>query len=354
MGSEFNDDDESIQVSREQPREERDRLASSVHRLPLFKPGFEFTSEMKATLDHDGHVLLPALLTPEMVDMCTRSLHAVQAETDAFNQIAAPLREAMTSRVAAAESEEEKEALLEQAFEPGAAAGEFNLFLDPHKTAAESSPLFEGILGHPELLKMVVAVLGSDFRLDHCCTMNRGGGDGGMGWHSHGHSDMGSGLDDERNFIRVFFYVNGFAADDGNLKVIKGSHLHHSDPIAAPPMEPFKTDAEAEQRWMRGRTHPKTGEPLAIEHLTCPPGSVILMWTHAAHAVQPKPLWAAPRVALIAGFRQPRCHEVSKWMTPTFYRRPTVGLPAHAKDFTVLDDDGKALPPHATQGEFRP
>lgn len=346
--------DELTRAARDQPTDERDRLVAAVHRLPLFKSAFVFTPEMKATLDHDGHIVLPDLLTSEMVDMCSESLRAVQAENDAFNERAAPLREAWESRMATAGSEEEREALHEERWKPGA-IGELNLFLDPQKTSAESSPLFEGILGHPDLQRIVVAVLGPDFLFDHCCTMNRGGGDRGMGWHSHGHSDMDSrGPDDDRGFLRVFFYVNGFAADDGNLKVIKGSHLHHSDPIAAPPLEPFDTDAEAEERWMRGRTHPKTGKPLEIEHLTCPPGSVILMWTHAAHAVQPKPPDAPPRMTLIAGFRQPKCHEVSKWQTPSFHRRPTVGLPPGAKDFTIFGHDGKALPPHATQGEFRP
>lgn len=352
------DDDLLVQAARDQPQAERDRLVAAVHQRPLFKPGFAFSSEMKGQLDHDGHIVLPGLMNEEMIDICTRALHAVQADNDAFNDQVAPLRQAWQSRFDSAErdgrDEEFLEALHNERWSPGAGGGEFNLVLDPQKTAAESSPCFEGIMGHPELVQIVASVLGEDFRVDHVCTMNRGGGDSGMGWHSHGHSDMGcGGTDHGRGFLRVFFYVSGFALDDGNLKVIPGSHLH-DEPIAAPPCEPFDTDAEAEQRWMKGRTHPLTGEPLAIEHLACPPGSVILMWTHAAHAVQPKPPYAPPRVALIAGFRQPKCFEVSKWMTPSFYRRPTVGLPPDAKDFAVLDHEGNALPPNPTHGEFRP
>ena len=46
------------------------------------------------------------------------------------------------------------------------------------------------------------------------------GGNDGIGWHSHGGSDNDATYDDERGFIRVFFYINGFELDDGNLKVI--------------------------------------------------------------------------------------------------------------------------------------
>ena len=107
-------------------------------------------------------------------------------------------------------------------------------------------------------------------------------------------------------------------------------------------------------RTLRGRVHPKTGEPLQIEHLTCPPGTVIVMWSHAAHAVQPKPKDAEPRRTFITGWRQPRCREVSKWMTPSWYRQPTPGLPPNAKSFAILDEHGNPLPSDPTRGEFRP
>ena len=32
-------------------------------------------------------------------------------------------------------------------------------------------------------------------------------------------------------YIRIFFYVNGFKADDGSLKVVPGSHLYRDPKI---------------------------------------------------------------------------------------------------------------------------
>lgn len=125
-------------------------------------------------------------------------------------------------------------------------------------------------------------------------------------------------------FIRIFWYINGFAEDDGNLKAIPGSHLLRSDSAggdesaegAGQILSPFSRgslsveDFEAlEAGPIEGRVHPITGGPLAIERLVCPPGTVIVMWTHAAHAVQPKPMGTDTRYTLITGYRQPQCRD---------------------------------------------
>ena len=52
-------------------------------------------------------------------------------------------------------------------------------------------------------------------------TLNRAGGNAGITWHTHGYAADDPAL----GFIRVFFYVTGFAAGDGGLKVVPGSHL---------------------------------------------------------------------------------------------------------------------------------
>jgi hypothetical protein len=119
-------------------------------------------------------------------------------------------------------------------------------------------------------------------------------------------------------------------------------------------MRGFGSDEEAQVGWVDGRSHPVTRKPLQIEHLTCPPGTVIVMWTHAAHAVEPKPMGTDTRYTLITGYRQPQCREVSKWITPAFYRRKTVGLHVQAKDFAVLDEQGEPLPTPPGRSEFRP
>jgi hypothetical protein len=65
---------------------------------------------------------------------------------------------------------------------------------------------------------------------------------------------------------------------NGNLKVVRGSHLFR-DPTANAP-----NDDALRQGWMtdpvtgKTRLHPLTHEPLKIEELECPRGSVVLMW----------------------------------------------------------------------------
>eukprot|EP01046_Picozoa_sp_COSAG06_P043177 COSAG06_NODE_5619_length_3356_cov_3.849555_2_plen_163_part_00 len=134
----------------------------------------------------------------------------------------------------------------------------------------------------------------------------------------------------------------------------RGSHLH---PHRGNPIWTLGDDNHAKEGWLSGRTHShpsKRGEPLRIEHLACPPGTVIPMWTHAAHAVQPKQPDTPMRYTLITAYRQPRCHEVSKWITPAFYNRRTVGLAADGKDFTILDGAGEPLPSPPGKDLFRP
>ena len=65
---------------------------------------------------------------------------------------------------------------------------------------------------------------------------------------------------------------------NGNLKVVRGSHLFR-DPTAAAP-----NDEALREGWLKDavtgkpKLHPLTGEPLEIEELECPRGSVVLMW----------------------------------------------------------------------------
>ena len=84
------------------------------------------------------------------------------------------------------------------------------------------------------------------------------------------------------------------------------------------------------------------------------PGAQIAMWTHAAHAVQPKQPDTPTRYTLITGYRQPQCREVSKWITPAFYNRRTVGLAPEGKDFAILDGSGEPLPTPPGKDLFRP
>ena len=119
--------------------------------------------------------------------------------------------------------------------------------------------------------------------------------------------------------MRIFFYVSGFKVGDGGLKAVPGSHHYRDANIKADTDEALKTG------WMAGKTHPMTGEPLEIQELSVPAGTVILMWTHAAHAVSPKRENSGTRWALVYAYRNPGRPSRARWLTPEFERKRIPG-----------------------------
>lgn len=186
----------------------------------------------------------------------------------------------------------------------------------PRGYAAEHNAYLESLIGHPQLLGMARAILGDEIRYDHCVVLNRPGGQKGMGWHAHGYGeenfDLGLG------FVRIFFYVNGFTAGDGGLKVVPGSHLYKDRTPRA------DSDEELMDGWMNGRTHLNTGEPLRIEHPTVPEGTVIAMWTHALHGVAPRKT-EETRWSVVFGFRNPGLSSSARWITEEFEKKVIPG-----------------------------
>ena len=207
-----------------------------MEHIPIFQP-FEFGEKEKALLDKDGHFLLPGILTPQACERLTASLSPIEDLT------------------------------------PSAVNGR-----EPSSFAAEYNSYLESLILHPQMCDLIRRLLGEEIRFDHCATLNRPGGDRGLHWHSHEYADDDPSL----GFLRIFFYVNGFEAGDGGLKAVPGSHQYRDAKIKANTDEALKTG------WMAGKTHPMTGEPLEIQDLSAPAGSVVLMWTHAAHAVSPR------------------------------------------------------------------
>lgn len=233
----------------------------------LFFP-CELTERDRAALDRDGHLLIPGLLTPPSCERLTGALSHLQAlhEADPEHQ---------PNHV---------------------------------RYAAECNDYMASLIGHPQMLALAQSVLGPDIRYDHCVGLNRRGGNQGSGWHSHGYAEKRP----ELGFIRIFFYVNGFARDDGNLKAVPGSHLYRDPGIKA------ADDAELREGWMAGKTHPLTGAPLQIEPLEAPPGSVVIMWTHAAHAVTPKRPDSETRWCVVYAYRNPGEPSGARWINEAF------------------------------------
>ena len=240
---------------------------------PIFHD-YTFGDEQKKELDLDGHYVLPRLLTADAQKKLTESLSRIQSLI------------------------------------PGCKQG-----YEPNRFSAEYDSYLESLIPHPQMLELARKVLGEDIRYDHCVSLNRPGGNSGASWHSHGYSD-----DDPRfGFVRIFFYVSGFDADDGGLKAVPGSHLYRDGGIHG------SSDEELREGWLAGKTHPETGEPLQIQALSVPPGTVVLMWTHAAHAVSPRKQDSDTRWTVVYAYRNPGRPTRVRWITPEFERKPIPG-----------------------------
>ena len=244
-----------------------------MEHIPIFLP-YEFGEKEKALLDKDGHFLLPGILTPQACERLKASLSHIQDLT------------------------------------PSAVEGH-----KPNHFAAEYDSYLEGLLSHPQMLDLARRVLGEEIRFDHCVTLNRPGGNRGSRWHSHEYADDNPSL----GFVRIFFYVNGFEVDDGGLKAVPGSHHYRDAKIKAEMDEALKTG------WMAEKTHPMTGEPLAIQELSAPSGTVVLMWTHAAHAVSPRHANSDTRWGVVYAYRNPGRPSLARWITPEYEKKRIPG-----------------------------
>ncbi|MBA03281.1 MAG: hypothetical protein CMQ36_04510 [Gammaproteobacteria bacterium] len=186
---------------------------------------------------------------------------------------------------------------------------------EPQRFSAEFDDYLESLIGHPQMLGLARCILGNEIRYDHCVSLVRPAGTPAMGWHSHEYSED----DPKLGLLRIFFYVSGFEPDDGGLKVVPGSHLYRDKGIRA------GDDEELLAGWLSGKTHPDTGDPLAISHLSAIPGSVIVMWTHAAHGVSVRRSDSSTRYCIVYAYRNPGRPSEARWISDAFEAQPTIG-----------------------------
>ena len=313
---------------------------SAWHCSPLFKLGSallekdgKLSQTQKQQLDIDGHVMLPGVLTPDTVERTVEALVRIDELEAEFARTATGQRKAeIKQRLGHPQqlSPTERQELKRELTSWGADGGA-GMRMDIGQVVAEHDEYLESIVGHPQMLALARSVLGDEFRFDHQCTSSgRHAGNAGMGYHSHNYADDYPKI----GYIRVFFYLNGFRLEDGNLKTVPGSHLFRTDTGSG------RTDAEI-MSWAAGKRHPVTGKQLAIRKLACPPGSVVVMWTHATHGVAPKPVGTERRWALITAYRNPGAPLDTEtgiavgfpnWMTPKYRDSPTPGLaPCHKR-----------------------
>ena len=240
---------------------------------PIFH-AYTLGEQERKTLDSDGHFVFPGLLTPDAREKLTNALSHI-------HDLARTPKEGH----------------------------------EPNRFSAEYDNYLESLIAHPQMIELARKVLGEEIRYDHCVSLNRPGGNRGIGWHSHGYSDDDPSL----GFVRIFFYVNGFEPDDGGLKAVPGSHLYRDSKIQA------RTDEALREGWLTGKMHPKTGKPLDIEALSAPPGTVALMWTHAAHAVSARKPDSRTRWTVVYAYRNPGKPSGARWITPEFEQKPIPG-----------------------------
>lgn len=253
---------------------------------PIFH-NYTFGPEQRQRFDHDGHFLLPGLLTPAACHRLTQSLSTIEAMSGTESKTeTAPKSEVSSQRD-----------------------------VSPQRYAAEYDSYLASLIAHPQMLSLVRTILGENVRFDHCVSLNRPGGDTGIGWHSHGYAED----QPQSGFIRIFFYVTGFTAGDGGLKVVPGSHLYRDPGLRA------ATDEELLSGWLANKHHPHTGQALKIESLEAPAGSVIIMWTHAAHAVTPRKADSGMRSTVVYAYRNPGAPSHARWITPEFEQHPFPG-----------------------------
>ena len=243
-----------------------------VHAMELFDRaqfGAGITPAQKAQMDHDGHLLLPGLMTPAATARLIEAIRRVgefggrwkagnrpKAILARLREMAEALDPASASYAAdVAALQREKAEMYAQYphagdHSPGACPYEWDEFM-------------EGIIGHPQMLALARGILGDDIRFDHQVLLNKSPGTAEQDYHTHEYADgrvkfgnigpvpapvdaeiggQRAGLmstqgllghhyersgqlasspfsvdDPTLGYIRIFFYASGFELGDGNL-----------------------------------------------------------------------------------------------------------------------------------------
>lgn len=171
------------------------------------------------------------------------------------------------------------------------------------------------ITTHPQMMELFRKVLGDRFLLDHCLLLNRAPGTKGRRWHGHpyweGKHEEQDAMSDgsavtpeflQRQCVRTLCYPDGAATDDGGeFAVIPGAHLYRV-PYKWNTERPDE-DEDMRSGWLKGKTHPITGEPLEIVHLSLPPGSMVSFVHHMPHYVGRRKPGSEMRWGMLMAFR---------------------------------------------------
>ena len=188
---------------------------------------------------------------------------------------------------------------------------------------------------HPQMMQLFAKLLGERFLIDHVLTLNRIPGSRGRRWHAHPYRNKGQHeIEDptgsgrllstdffQHQCVRTLCYPEGVCATDGGgeLALIPGAHLYRIPYLWDGGRTEY--DEQIQAGWMRDKIHAFTGEPLRIETLTLPPGSMISFVHHMPHHVGHRDLDAPTRWGLLMAYRTPDPDaEPARW---------NEGAPAH-------------------------
>lgn len=159
----------------------------------LFRPSFRWTGAMEASLERDGHLVLPGVLQPHSVEELTAAVQRVQDLASEFT---------VTEPAALAVVGEPGGEAFQRLFqERGADSG----LVGPGSLCAEVDDTMGRAVSHPQLIELMRSALGgggrdaSSLRFNACVLLNRlpetAWAEGGMGTHSHACTPPPSGPD---------------------------------------------------------------------------------------------------------------------------------------------------------------
>lgn len=175
--------------------------------------------------------------------------------------------------------------------------------------------ILDATTAHPQMMELFSKVLEPRFLLDHVIMLNRSPGSVGRRWHAHPYRQGQHEIEDilgtgkaltkeylHQQCVRTLCYPEGATSGKGGeFAVIPGAHLYRI---------PFKWsitrtdyDEEMQANWLDGKIHAFTGEPLRIERLSIPPGSMVSFGHHMPHHVGHRNEDAGARWGLLMAFR---------------------------------------------------
>ena len=206
-------------------------------------------------------------------------------------------------------------------FDPGlAAAGDqWQGMMPEYFPLAYDDFILDIATAHPQMMELFGKLLGERFLIDHVLMLNRPPGSRGRRWHAHPYRNkgqhevedhIGSGRALTKEFfphqcVRTLCYPEGMSAADGGgeLAIIPGAHLYRIPYLWDVGRTEY--DDEIQAGWMRDKIPAFTGEPLRIERLSLPPGSMVSFVHHMPHHVGHRNPETPTRWGLLMAYRTP-------------------------------------------------